>query len=1324
MNLRRPARLSLFVLLSVILAMIIVAPPLLAQASGVYTSQFITNALSGDAAYQNYNPDGPIFSNWQPATVASDPYQTISVNYSDPDGVAGQSTANVAKLWFDDYEATKCPRLGVTTTSSGISWNHDTVTIRGTGNCSAQADEFVPMTDGTHTVKVTATDLAGKSNTIQWTFILDRTPPTITPSPLCGSVSDAATPTISFDYSDEFGMNTSSAVMKLDGITVPAAAGAASAVYTPGSPLSDGSHTATLSIKDSAGNTGTSTCKFIVDQQPPVIDSITPADGATINSSSTTVSVAWHDAGAGADQYTAHLELDHTDVTGSAVLGQYGLTYPASGLTMGDHLITVYVKDKFGHQSATASSKFYFSDDTQAPVIDSLTPADGSLIYTPNPLIEATWHDLGSAGVDQYSAHLTLDGGDVSGSASVGQYGLSYLTSGLTPGSHTVFIYVKDKVGHKSLTRSTTFTYSDDSQAPVIDSITPADGATIASPDPLIQVSWHDIGSAGIDQDTAHLTLDNKDVTADATVTAGGLSYQATGLAMGDHTVTVYVKDNIGHQSETASSKFTYTTFNPDGPTFTDWQPAIAASDQYQTISVSYTDPDGVAGRTSPNRPRMWFDGYEVTKCLAVGVTWQANGFKWDHTTVTQWGSGCQALAAERMAMADGTHNVRVILTDNLGNQSMKEWSFKTDHTPPTVAPSDLCGTTVENTTPTISFAYSDQYGMDTSSAVMKLDGREVTADVGAAAAVYTPGTPLDEGPHTATLTVKDSAGNPSTSTCGFTVDSKPPVIDSIKPENGSRVGTPNPDIKVTWSDAGAGVDQYTAHLELDGKDVTSGASLAQYGLGYAASGLALGDHRVAVYVKDKSGHQSATASSTFRYSEPISYYAPWYDSKPENSMNGNWVLISNQEDTSAVVDVYIGDEKMEGPDGGHWNIPGNGRVTPSFKSTIGGPVKVVSTNGNELLVSQRVLFKDSFNEVMAVRESDLDSEYRFTWYDSKPENHMNGNWILIGNTDQSENAVVDVYIGDHSMGTWTVAPGGIVTPGGPGTPQFNNLMDGPVKVKSQGGQKLIVSQRVIYKNSFTEVMGTPASRLDKEYFFTWYDSKAENHMNGNWVLVSNENQNAAADVYIEIGGHRMNNPDVPGSDHFIIPAGSRITPQFNNLTGGPVHVGCASCDEYNSKIMASQRVIFKDSFEEVQGTRPADMSDSAVFTWYDFKAENHMNGNWILIGNQNASVDAYMQIHIGASSAPMKAVNGDSGFVAAKNGGSTTPSFPGVMDGPVVVTCTTCDPGQKLIISQRVIYLNSFNEVVGKPARKNGMGGIEIIVPPSPWAFGAHSIS
>ncbi|MHB8859763.1 MAG: hypothetical protein ACYC6Z_09850 [Thermoleophilia bacterium] len=399
----------------------------------------------------------------------------------------------------------------------------------------------------------------------------------------------------------------------------------------------------------------------------------------------------------------------------------------------------------------------------------------------------------------------------------------------------------------------------------------------------------------------------------------------------------------------------------------------------------------------------------------------------------------------------------------------------------------------------------------------------------------------------------------------------------------------------------------------------------------------------------------------------PKTYYFTWYDSTPANGMAGDWIVIGNLEDTSASAQVYFGNEAAPRES---LTIASHDRAVVSWPNTIGGPVRVVSPGGATLVVTQRVLYGNTFNEVAAIEAANLDSAYNFTWYDSRPENGMRGNWILVANAG-TVSASVDVYAGGASMGSYTIAPGDKITP------QYPNYMNGPVRVTSTNGQPLIVSQRVLWGGSFNEVMGMPDRNLDTVYNFTWYDMTRSTGMAGNWILISNSNDATVhAQVYVGPGA-------VPRGTYAIGPHQS-VTPVYPELRDGPVRVICTDCSG-SQKIMVSQRIIYKDSFEEVQGTPPAGLTEREFFGWYDFTAANSMRGDWLLIANVGL-LDTTVDVFIGNSATPHATYN-----IAA--GDRVTPQFPEVMGGPIRVVSRNNQP---LMVSQRTIYKDSFNELLG----------------------------
>ncbi|MHB8859829.1 MAG: hypothetical protein ACYC6Z_10180, partial [Thermoleophilia bacterium] len=533
--------------------------------------------------------------------------------------------------------------------------------------------------------------------------------------------------------------------------------------------------------------------------------------------------------------------------------------------------------------------------------------------------------------------------------------------------------------------------------------------------------------------------------------------------------------------------------------------------------------------------------------------------------------------------------------------------------------------------------------------------------------------------------TATDSHAN--TASAGFNVtvaDTTAPVITSVLPQG--IVTSSSPTISASYSDSGTGVGASTVEVLLDGLPLTGCTAAADH-VDCPASNLGHGPHAIDINIKDMAGN-AGSASGSFDVEAPLTYYFPWYDNDAVNGMQGDWIMIMNEGAAPEAADLYIGGTKVFSFDGGasagHGSLiqPGGQVSWQSPHTIVGGPVKVISEHGEKLLVSQRVLCRGSFSEIVAPEESALSSDNYFSWYDNNSSWGMKGNWILVGNAGSTP-AKVDVYIGDQTepKTTMFIPPGGNVEWQSPST-----LDAGPVRVVDTNGNHLSVSQRVLYDSSFNEVLGVPRDKIDTEGYFTWYDNNAAWGMNENWVLATNlGDQPTTVQIYID---KTAENPVATLGP--IAPGEMAIWRSPVARTDGPVRV--ISPPPYSQTLLVSQRVIFKDSFEEVQGISPHDMSSSATFNWYDNSASTGMRGDWLLIGNEN---DHPQDVNISIGGVPL-AWHGSTTLTVDSNS-SIFPSFDGLVGGPVSINCLSCAPGENLIFSQRVIFKDSFNEVVGK---------------------------
>ncbi|RJQ44246.1 MAG: hypothetical protein C4534_06715 [Gaiellales bacterium] len=283
-------------------------------------------------------------------------------------------------------------------------------------------------------------------------------------------------------------------------------------------------------------------------------------------------------------------------------------------------------------------------------------------------------------------------------------------------------------------------------------------------------------------------------------------------------------------------------------------------------------------------------------------------------------------------------------------------------------------------------------------------------------------------------------------------------------------------------------------------------------------------------------------------------HYLSWYD-QVSQGMN-TWLMVGNQGSRTAEVDVFIAGRNV-----GHYSVPAGGSVAPQYHGVMDGPVRVVSSNGQPLTVSERVTYNGTFNEVRSRTAAELGTEYHFTWYDQQSAGMKT--WVVIGNQG-TQTAQVGVYIGGQLAGFYNVPAGGRVTP------NFPNLMNGPVRVVSSNGQPLMVSERSVFRGSFEEVPGVTPAELNCDQWFAWYDNASTGMKT--WILVGNQSQEEAV-VDIKIGNQLVG--------RYNVPAGGRVTPTFPGQMNGPVQV---KSSVEGQPLVVSQRTTYYNSFDELPG--------------------------------------------------------------------------------------------------------------------------------------------
>ncbi|MEW6206657.1 MAG: hypothetical protein AB1509_07530 [Chloroflexota bacterium] len=228
-------------------------------------------------------------------------------------------------------------------------------------------------------------------------------------------------------------------------------------------------------------------------------------------------------------------------------------------------------------------------------------------------------------------------------------------------------------------------------------------------------------------------------------------------------------------------------------------------------------------------------------------------------------------------------------------------------------------------------------------------------------------------------------------------------------------------------------------------------------------------------------------------------YWFPWYDDKNMT----NHILVGNTSSSQAAsVQIFIA-----GILRGTYTVPANGVLQQRYPGLIGGPVQVRSTNGVNIVASQKSVsgLQRSYNEVMGYPFNQFTTTYWFPWYDHGYPSVIGSNmrtWILVGNPSTTQTANVQIYIG----GILQTVPGSTpptttftIPPRGNVTPRWIGLQGGPVQVVSD--IPIFASERVftVPNSVFNEAMGIPGNQLTSEYWYPWYDSQNMN----NFLLIS-----------------------------------------------------------------------------------------------------------------------------------------------------------------------------------------------------------------------------
>ncbi|EHZ8606175.1 non-fimbrial adhesin SiiE [Salmonella enterica] len=630
--------------------------------------------------------------------------------------------------------------------------------------------------EGKHTLTVEATDKAGNKTTQQLDFIIDTL---------------LSEPTIVLDSTDDSGTkgdnltNVNKPTFLLGNIdadaryvTVEVQHGGTKEVLTatkdatgnwsvtPTGTWADGDYTLTVRVEDEAGNekhsaslTVTVDTQITIDVIELVNDNGIPGDNMT-NDAHPQFRVT-----VPGDVNEVSLSIDGgvtwVKATQSATPGVWNYTWPGT-VPDGDYTLNVKATDNAGN---TVTETLHFTIDTtlSVPVI-VLDSADDTGIQGDN-MTNSTQPTFALQHIDDDAVRVTVSvehgGVTTTFDATKGTGGWSFTPTGAwADGDYTLSVSVEDKAGNTSHSASLTVTV--DTQI-AINNIELVNDSGIPNDNLTNNVRPHFQVTVPTDVNEVRLSIDGGKTWFNATQSATPGVWDYTWLAdvgEGKHTLTVEATDKAGNQT-TQKLDFIIDTMLSE-----------------PTIVLDSTDDSGTKGDnlTNANKPTFILGNIDAD-ARYVTVEVQYGGTK-EVLTATKGATGIWSVTPTG-TWADGDYTLTVRVEDDAGNVKYSAPLTVTVDTQITIDVIELVndnGIPGDNLTNDVRPHFRVTVPGDVNEVRLSIDGGNtwVRATQGTAGIWdYTWPKDVTDGLHTLTVEATDKAGNKTTQTLDFTIDTR-----------------------------------------------------------------------------------------------------------------------------------------------------------------------------------------------------------------------------------------------------------------------------------------------------------------------------------------------------------------------------------------------------------------------------------------------------------------------------------------------------------------------------------------------------------------------
>jgi hypothetical protein len=339
---------------------------------------------------------------------------------------------------------------------------------------------------------------------------------------------------------------------------------------------------------------------------------VLPADGATVSGTVTVTAQLDEPVSA------VTVEVDNVSLAPPDTAAPYEAKWDTTKSSNGAHLLRVTALDSSG-KSSTREHQVNVSNasappppppgDTTAPTVGLTAPSAGATVSGSVDVAANASDNVGVVGVQ-----FKVDGANVGSEDTTAPYSVSWATTGVANGNHTVTAVARDAAGNSSNSqRNVTVSNSapGDTTAPSVALTSPAAGATVSGSVGVSANASDNVGVVGV-----QFKVDGANVGSEDTTAPYSVSWATTGVANGNHTVTAVARDAAGNSSNSQHSVTVSnsTTTTPSGSRLT-WAPPALTNPAVINVTNANrrlfldNSRDYRLNITEPLKRELWIEG-------------------------------------------------------------------------------------------------------------------------------------------------------------------------------------------------------------------------------------------------------------------------------------------------------------------------------------------------------------------------------------------------------------------------------------------------------------------------------------------------------------------------------------------------------------------------------------------------------------------------------------------------------------------------------------------------------------------------------------------